>query len=50
MRRREVIKSIGTGAATVAMAAPAVAQQPQINWRIACVAPKTQDIFYSARK
>jgi TRAP-type mannitol/chloroaromatic compound transport system substrate-binding protein len=49
MKRREVITGLGTGAAVAMLTAPAIAQQqPEINWRIASVAPKTQAIFYNA--
>ena len=49
MKRREVMAGLGTGAATAILGAPAIAQQqPEINWRIASVAPKTQAIFYNA--
>lgn len=49
MKRREVIAGFGTSAAAAVLAAPAIAQQqPEISWRIASVAPKTQAIFYNA--
>jgi TRAP-type mannitol/chloroaromatic compound transport system substrate-binding protein len=49
MKRREVITGLGTSAAMSLLAAPAIAQQqPELNWRIVSVAPKTQAIFYNA--
>src|SRR6516225_2830594 len=49
MKRREVLTGLGSGAAMAILSAPAIAEpQPEINWRIASVAPKTQAIFYNA--
>ncbi|WMT73474.1 TRAP transporter substrate-binding protein [Bradyrhizobium sp. Ash2021] len=49
MKRRELITGIGTAAAAGILSAPAIAQQqPELNWRIVSVAPKTQALFYNA--
>ena len=47
MKRRDFIKTAGLGAATTAVAAPALAQShPQVRWRMASSFPKSLDTLY----
>jgi len=49
MKRREFLKSAGVGAATVAVASPAIAQSaPEIKWRLTSSFPKSLDTLYGA--
>ncbi|OWW22020.1 TRAP transporter substrate-binding protein [Noviherbaspirillum denitrificans] len=49
MERRSFIKKASVGAATGAIAAPALAQsQPTLNWRLASSFPKSLDTIYGA--
>ena len=49
MKRRDFLKSAGIGAATVAVASPAIAQSaPEIKWRLTSSFPKSLDTIYGA--
>src|SRR6187401_594712 len=49
MKRRQFLKAAGIGAASTAIAAPAIAQsQPSIKWRMPCSWPKSLDTLYGA--
>ena len=49
MKRRDFLKSAGIGAATVAVASPAIAQlAPEIKWRLTSSFPKSLDTIYGA--
>ncbi len=49
MKRREFIKAAGLGAASVAIASPAIAQaMPEIRWRMTSSFPKSLDTLYGA--
>lgn len=49
MKRREIIQGLGAIAGGVTLAAPAVAQQgAKVHWRLASVAPTTQDILHNS--
>jgi TRAP-type mannitol/chloroaromatic compound transport system substrate-binding protein len=49
MQRRTFLKTAAVGAATGAVAAPAIAQsQPSIHWRLAASWPKSLDTIYGA--
>jgi TRAP-type mannitol/chloroaromatic compound transport system substrate-binding protein len=47
MQRREFLKTAGTGLATSAIAAPAIAQSmPELKWRLTASWPKSLDTLY----
>ncbi len=47
MKRRDILKAAGLGAAASAVAAPAVAQsQPQITWRLTTSFPRSLDVLH----
>ena len=49
MKRRDFIKVAGVGAASAAVASPAIAQSmPEIKWRMASSFPKSLDTIYGA--
>src|SRR5262252_1936697 len=49
MKRRDFLKGAGIGAATVAVASPAIAQSaPEIKWRLTSSFPKSLDTIYGA--
>lgn len=49
MKRRDFIKVAGVGAASAAVASPAIAQSsPEIKWRLASSFPKSLDTIYGA--
>ncbi len=49
MKRREFIKVAGIGAASAAVASPAIAQSsPEIKWRLTSSFPKSLDTIYGA--
>jgi len=49
MKRREFLKAAGTGLATSAIAAPAIAQSmPEVKWRLTMSWPKSLDTLYGA--
>ena len=48
MERRSFLKKAAVGAAVGAVAAPALAQTPTINWRLASSFPKSLDTIYGA--
>ena len=49
MKRRLFLKAAGIGAATTAIAAPAIAQSmPEVKWRMASSFPKSLDTLYGA--
>jgi TRAP-type mannitol/chloroaromatic compound transport system substrate-binding protein len=49
MKRREFIKVAGIGAASAAIASPAIAQSsPEIKWRLTSSFPKSLDTIYGA--
>jgi TRAP-type mannitol/chloroaromatic compound transport system substrate-binding protein len=49
MKRRQFLKVAGAGAATTAIAAPAIAQSsPEVKWRLTSSFPKSLDTIYGA--
>src|SRR6476619_8183347 len=49
MKRRQFLKVAGIGAASTAIAAPAIAQSsPTVKWRMPCSWPKSLDTLYGA--
>src|SRR5687767_2836086 len=46
MQRRKFLKSAGLGVAASALAAPAIAQQGEIRWRMATSWPKSLDTIF----
>jgi TRAP-type mannitol/chloroaromatic compound transport system substrate-binding protein len=49
MKRRQFLKVAGVGAATTAIAAPAIAQSsPEVKWRLTSSFPKSLDTIYGA--
>jgi TRAP-type mannitol/chloroaromatic compound transport system substrate-binding protein len=48
MRRRAFLKRAAAGLATTAIAAPAIAQAPQIRWRMATSWPKSLDTIHGS--
>lgn len=49
MKRREFVKAMGVGAASGAIAAPAIAQSPpSLTWRLQSSYPKSLDTLYGA--
>ena len=48
MQRRSFMKNAAVGAAVATIAAPAVAQAPQIRWRCSSSFPKSLDTIYGA--
>jgi TRAP-type mannitol/chloroaromatic compound transport system substrate-binding protein len=48
MKRRKFLTTAGLGAAATTLAAPAIAQSPEIRWRLASSFPKSLDTIYGA--
>ena len=50
MPRRKFLKSVGIGAGAAAstLAAPAIAQNAEVRWRLASSYPKSLDTLYGA--
>lgn len=48
MQRRKFLKAAGLGAAATAFAAPAIAQNAEVRWRLASSFPKSLDTLYGA--
>jgi TRAP-type mannitol/chloroaromatic compound transport system substrate-binding protein len=48
MQRRKFLKTAGLGAAATAFAAPAIAQNAEVRWRLASSFPKNLDTLYGA--
>ena len=48
MQRRSFMKKAAAGAAVATIAAPVVAQAPQIRWRLSSSFPKSLDTLYGA--
>ncbi len=48
MQRRSFMKKAAAGAAVATIAAPAIAQAPQIRWRLSSSFPKSLDTLYGA--
>ena len=51
MKRRQFLQATAIGAASTAVAAPAIAQSmPEIKWRLQSGFPKSLDTIYGARR
>ena len=48
MQRRKFLKTVGIGAAASTLAAPAIAQNAEVRWRLASSYPKSLDTLYGA--
>jgi TRAP-type mannitol/chloroaromatic compound transport system substrate-binding protein len=48
MQRRKFLKTAGIGAAAATLAAPAIAQNAEVRWRLASSFPKSLDTLYGA--
>ena len=48
MQRRSFLKRTGAGIAAGALTAPALAQQPEVRWRLASSFPKSLDTLFGA--
>jgi TRAP-type mannitol/chloroaromatic compound transport system substrate-binding protein len=49
MKRRQFLKTAGTGLAATAIASPAIAQtMPETKWRLTSSFPKSLDTIYGA--
>ena len=49
MKRRKFLTALGTGAAAIAIAKPAIAQSmPELKWRMTASWPKSLDTLFGA--